>query len=49
MKLSEDLGEKFGCIGFILFCFVVWALLFGININGKHHGLSCASNGLTIE
>lgn len=40
-----------GCLGLILTIILVWALLFGITINGKHYGLhGCdGSNGVIID
>lgn len=28
---------------------ILWALLFGVNIDGKHYGLSFAKNGVTVH
>jgi hypothetical protein len=36
-------------IKFILACTILWALLFGFNVGGKHYGMSCGSNGVTLE
>lgn len=39
-----------GCLSFIVFCLVVWALLFGVSYGGKHYGLSCsADKGVEIK
>ena len=27
---------------------VVWALIYGINVNGKHYGLDFSKNGVTL-
>lgn len=32
-----------GCLGFILFGFTVWALLFGVTVGGRHYGVSCST------
>ncbi len=41
----------FGCVGFILTCMVLWALIFGITYGGKHHGVTCGngSQGVVVE
>lgn len=28
---------------------IIWALLFGVNIGGKHYGLSFGKNGVTFH
>lgn len=33
----------FGCLSFILFVFVVWALIYGVTIEGQHYGVSCST------
>jgi hypothetical protein len=38
-----------GCLITILAIMGIWALLFGVNINGKHYGLSCGTNGVDID
>lgn len=40
----------FGCLGFIAFVLVGWALLFGWSVDGRHYslGLSC-DRGVTVE
>jgi hypothetical protein len=40
-----------GCLSTIMLMIAVWALLFGVTINGKHYGLSgCScSRGVVID
>lgn len=38
-----------GCITTVLGLIILWALLFGVNYNGKHYGLSCSSTGVTVD
>jgi hypothetical protein len=39
-----------GCLGFIAFLIVLWALVFGVTIDGKHYGLSCSvAQGVEIQ
>jgi hypothetical protein len=28
---------------------ILWALLFGVNVNGKHYGIACGNNGVTLK
>lgn len=32
-----------GCLGVILTCVVLWALLFGVTYGGKHYGIKCST------
>jgi hypothetical protein len=41
VKVKVDSGGYLGCLGMIVFVFVLWALLFGVTYKGKHYGLSC--------
>lgn len=48
---KEEDGGCLGCVGFILACILVWALLFGVTVSGKHYGIkdcSCA-HGVEID
>ena len=43
-------GGCFGCIGTILFFFVVWALIFGVTVSGVHYGIGCnQEQGVVLE
>lgn len=35
-------GGCLGCVGFILGCIALWAIVFGVTIDGKHHEMSCS-------
>jgi hypothetical protein len=40
----------FGCLTFLLFIFFIWAIFFGVTINGTHYGISCDRHrGINIE
>lgn len=46
--MSNDGESSGGCgcwgiVSFILFVIVVWALLFGVTIDGRHYGVSCST------
>jgi len=28
---------------------LIWALIFGVNINGKHYGIDCGFNGVDVH
>ena len=46
-KASCSLG---GCLTVIVVCIALWALVFGVTVDGKHHGLSCSSeDGVKVE
>lgn len=57
--MSDDSSASFhfapgGCLKFLLktvaLVCVVWALLFGVTWNGKHHGLSCSrQKGVVVQ
>ena len=39
-----------GCLSLIIFVIIIWALLFGVTINGKHYGLSCSGDkGIEVK
>jgi hypothetical protein len=52
-KTSVEVGGGSGCGGclsVILFVLVLWALLFGVTLDGKHYGLDLSCNdGVTIH
>jgi hypothetical protein len=50
-KLEIDINHnKGGCISTIIALIVVWALLFGVTIDGKHYGLTCDCNhGVVVD
>jgi hypothetical protein len=35
-------GGGCGCLSIILFVMLVWALVFGVTIDGRHYGISCS-------
>jgi len=35
--------------GWIITGVIVWAILFGVNVGGKHYGLSFGKNGVTVH
>lgn len=38
-----------GCLGVILLVFVLWALIFGVTIGGRHHSIGCSvTNGVEV-
>ncbi len=51
--MATDSGNSggWGCVSFVLFCIVAWALLFGVTVGTKHYGLiGCdAANGVKLE
>ena len=34
--------------GIVVGCVVVWAVLFGVNVDGKHYGLNFSTNGVSV-
>lgn len=49
-RTSEASLNFFGCLPLVISCLVLWALLFGVTIDGKHYGVSCScENGVTVE
>jgi hypothetical protein len=44
-------GSGCGCISLIATCLFVWALIFGVTIDGKHYGMNgCDSDkGVVID
>jgi len=34
-------GGGCGCLGCLVFLFLIWALIFGVTIGGHHYGISC--------
>jgi hypothetical protein len=42
-------GGGCGCVGLIASILFIWALVFGVNVNGKHYGMDgCNCNGIQI-
>jgi hypothetical protein len=42
-------GSPFGCLGCIVTILVMWALLFGVTVGGKHYGVGCScSEGVRV-
>lgn len=38
------------CLGFVLVLILFWALIFGVNVGGKHYGIaSCDGKGVNLE
>lgn len=46
-KKSDSVWLKW--VGTILFFFFIWALLFGLNVNGKHYGITCGGHGVDVS
>lgn len=48
---SSSSGGGCGCISVILTVLALWALIFGVTINGHHYGISSCdcSNGVNIQ
>ncbi len=51
MSTSSDANsDGWGCVSIILWVIVIWALLFGVTVNGRHHGVSrSCERGVGIE
>lgn len=43
-------GSPFGCVWFCIAVILVWGLLFGVTVGGKHHGIGCScERGVMVE
>ena len=50
IRVGSKGGGCFGCLGIIAFFIVMWALIFGVTLGGRHYGLSCSmEHGVTID
>lgn len=39
-----------GCLSLIVFVIVLWAMIFGVTWNGKHHDINCSTErGVGID
>ena len=48
--MSDNSSNGPGCFSFILGLTILWALIFGITWNGKHHGFACTCDrGVVVE
>lgn len=39
--MSDEKGSGCGCLGLVILCLTLWALLFGVTWGGKHYGVGC--------
>ena len=46
---DENNGGCLGCLGVILVTVMIWALLFGVTIGGKHYGIKDCSVEKGVE
>lgn len=45
----KKIGCQVGCLNIVLFILVMWVLIFGISIQGKHYQIGCSCNkGVTV-
>lgn len=48
--MSDNNSGGIGCLPLILFGFLIWALLFGLTVDGKHYGVSCnCADGVKVS
>ena len=48
-KSGSGGGGGCGCLGIIVFCLLVWALVFGVTVDGRHYGIGCTcAEGVTV-
>lgn len=31
-----------GCLSIVVFCLLMWALVFGVTVEGKHYAIGCS-------
>ena len=52
-KIEVSTGSKNGCLGCLVTILAIiglWAVIFGVTIDGKHYGLSCdCHKGVVID
>lgn len=48
-RATEISASGGGCVSTIIGILVIWALLFGVTIDGKHYGLSGCSQERGVE
>lgn len=47
---TKSSGGGCGCLSIVLFMLLMWALIFGITVGGKHYEISCSCNrGVVVE
>lgn len=42
-------GGECGCFSSVLFLLLMWALLFGVSVDGKHYGIGCSCDAVIPE
>lgn len=48
--MNKETSFNIGCLPLILTILFLWALCFGVNWNGKQHGISCSCDkGVVIQ
>lgn len=49
-RSSSGASSQYGLVHLILAVMLVWALLFGVTIDGKHYGVAgCSESGLRFD
>ncbi len=50
-EVHVNSGSGCGCFGLVLGVLALWALIFGVTVNGKHYGISGCSvdSGVKID
>jgi hypothetical protein len=46
---SGSSSDGCGCLGLVLGCLFLWALLFGVTVNGRHYGIHTCSCERGVE
>jgi hypothetical protein len=49
VEVSGNGGGCLGCMGFIICVVIIWALIFGVTIGGKHYGISSCSTEKGVQ
>lgn len=49
-RTRSSSGGGCGCLSFVVFALLAWALIFGVTVNGVHYGISCSfDRGVEVQ
>lgn len=47
--MNRNVDVNLGCLPLVVTMLVLWGLIFGVNVSGKHYGVSCGCDGVSVQ